>query len=94
MDIDNSDIRDQTRHPIYSLQRILCVCAADPVRVQEKLAFRDRFGPGTEMPYLMREERGELTPEEIEEEDSDSDEEHIMDVDTMLANEALSRHLG
>lgn len=62
--------------------------------VQEKLAFRDRFGPGTEMPWLMREERGELTPEELEELEEDSDEEMMMDVDTLFANDALSFHIG
>lgn len=63
--------------------------------MQEKLAFRDRYGPGTEMPRLMREERGELTPEELEEmEEEDSDEEMMMDVDTLFANDALSFHMG
>lgn len=41
----------------------------------------------------MRAERGELTQEELDEEDSDSDEDHIMDLDTYLANEALANHV-
>jgi hypothetical protein len=64
--------------------------------LQDKIRFKDQYGPATELPLDQRYEAGELGPEDQElwEAYEESEESRVMDVDVFFAEEALTSHIA